>query len=97
MTLLTLVENGVRHGIDPSEVGGRIDVQVRLRGSRCQVKVIDTGVGLQSTGDGLGTGLATLTERLRLVFGGDAEVRVTETEPHGVCVELDFPAQQQGT
>ena len=97
MTLLTLVENGVRHGIDPSEVGGRIDVQVRLRGSRCQVKVIDTGVGLQSTGDGLGTGLATLTERLRLVFGGDAEVRVTEIEPHGVRVELDFPAQQQGT
>jgi len=97
MTLLTLVENGVRHGIDPSEVGGRIDVQVRLRGNRCQVQVIDTGVGLQSTGDGLGTGLATLTERLRLVFGGDAEVRVTETEPHGVCVELDFPAQQQGT
>ena len=97
MTLLTLVENAVRHGIDPSEVGGRIDVQVQLQGSRCRVRVTDTGVGLQSTGDGLGTGLATLTERLRLVFGGDAEVRVTEIEPHGVCVELDFPAQQQGT
>ena len=49
MTLLTLVENAVRHGIDPSEEGGRIDVDVWLRDGRCHVRVTDTGVGLQST------------------------------------------------
>ena len=48
MTLLTLVENAVRHGIDPGEEGGRIDVDVRLRDGRCHVRVTDTGVGLQS-------------------------------------------------
>ena len=47
MTLLTLVENAVRHGIDPSEEGGRIDVEVRVRDGRCRAQVIDTGVGLQ--------------------------------------------------
>ena len=63
MTLLTLVENAVRHGIDPSEEGGRIEVDVWLRDDRCRVRVTDTGVGLKATGSGLGTGLSTLRER----------------------------------
>ena len=54
MTLLTLVENAVRHGIDPSEEGGRIDVDVRLRDGRCHVRVTDTGVGLQVDGERTG-------------------------------------------
>jgi len=94
MTLLTLVENAVRHGIDPSEEGGRIDVIVRTSAGRCRVQVIDTGVGLQHSGDGLGTGLASLRERLQLVFGGDARVDITAIEPHGARADLDFPAQR---
>src|SRR6185369_15623115 len=46
MTLLTLVENAVRHGIDPSEEGGRIDIYVQRRGDRCLLRVTDTGAGL---------------------------------------------------
>ena len=94
MTLLTLVENAIRHGIDPSEAGGRIDVDVRLSDGRCRVTVADTGVGLRSTSGSLGTGLKTLRERLQLAFGGDAGLRVFEIEPHGVSVELEFPARQ---
>jgi LytS/YehU family sensor histidine kinase len=94
MTLLTLVENAVRHGIDPSEEGGRIDVVVRLEGGRCRVRVTDTGVGLESAGNGLGTGLTTLRERLQLAFGGDAQLRLTEVEPRGVRAEIDFPARR---
>jgi signal transduction histidine kinase len=97
MTLLTLVENAVRHGIDPGEEGGRIDVQVCLRESRCCVRVTDTGVGLRSTGHGAGTGLATLRERLQLSFGGDARLHLAEIEPHGVCAELEFPARREPT
>jgi two-component sensor histidine kinase len=95
MTLLTLVENAVRHGIDPREEGGRIDVDVWLRDGRCHVRVTDTGVGLQSKGGGLGTGLSTLRERMQLAFGGDAQLRLTEVQPHGVCAELEFPARQE--
>jgi signal transduction histidine kinase len=97
MTLLTLVENAVRHGIDPGEEGGRIDVDVKLAGDRCLVRVSDTGVGLRQTGRGAGTGLSTLRERLQLAFGGDAQLRLTEVEPHGVCAELDFPAEAAST
>lgn len=95
MTLLTLVENAVRHGIDPREDGGRIDVDVWLRDGRCHVRVTDTGVGLQSKTGGLGTGLSTLRERMQLAFGGDAQLQLTEVLPHGVCAELEFPARQE--
>jgi signal transduction histidine kinase len=93
MSLLTLVENAVRHGIDASEVGGRIDIVASLNGDRCLLRVTDTGVGLKPTGGSLGTGLTTLRERLQLAFEGKARLRVSEVLPHGVCAEIDFPAR----
>lgn len=97
LTLLTLVENAVHHGIDPSEEGGRIDVSVQRRGERCIVRVSDTGVGLKSSGNGLGTGLATLRERLALAFGSDARLNIGAQQPRGVCAELDIPAREATT
>jgi hypothetical protein len=92
-TVLTLVENAVRHGIDPSEEGGRIDIDVERRRERCVIRVTDTGVGLDQSGSGLGTGLTTLRERLRLLFGDAAQLRLTSGAPRGVAVEIDLPAQ----
>jgi signal transduction histidine kinase len=91
-TLLTLVENAVRHGIDPSEEGGRIDIEIERRGERCVVRVTDTGAGLHQSANGLGTGLTTLRERLRLIFGDAAQLRLTSGVPHGAVVEVDMPA-----
>jgi hypothetical protein len=97
MTLLTLVENAMRHGIDPSEVGGRIDVRVWIELGRCHADVIDTGIGLKHNAtrpnDGLGTGLKNLCERLELAFGGDASLLLAENKPHGARVEISFPAK----
>lgn len=92
-TLLTLVENAVRHGIDPSEEGGRIDIDIARRGERCVVRVSDTGVGLQPSSDGAGTGLTALRERLRLVFGDAAQLRLVSGAARGVTVEVDMPGQ----
>jgi len=92
-TLLTLVENAVRHGIDPSEEGGRIDIDVERLGERCVVRVTDTGAGLRPSANGLGTGLTTLRERLRLIFGDAAQLRLIAGAPRGVAVEVDMPAQ----
>ncbi|MEL4178754.1 sensor histidine kinase [Roseateles sp. PN1] len=91
MSLLTLVENAVQHGIDPSEEGGRIDVYAELlEAGRCRLRVVDTGVGLQATGGGLGTGLAALRERLHWAYGGTASLELCEVAPHGVQVTIEF-------
>ena len=91
MTLLTLVENAVQHGIDPSEDGGRIDVHAQaLEEGRCRLRVVDTGVGLQASGGGLGTGLAALRERLLWAYGGGATLALSEVTPHGVQATIEF-------
>ena len=92
-TLLTLVENAVRHGIDPSEEGGRIDVEVARLGERCVIRVSDTGAGLHRSATGLGTGLTTLRERLQLIFGDAAQLRLTPNTPRGAVVEIEMPAR----
>ena len=97
MTLLTLVENAMRHGIDPTEEGGRIDVRVTIKDGRGRAEVSDTGMGLARGSEGLaglGTGLANLRERLQLAFGGDAHLTLSEIQPHGVHAVIDFPARK---
>ena len=90
-TLLTLVENAVRHGIDPSEEGGRIEIDIARRGERCVVRVTDTGAGVHQSTDALGTGLTTLRERLQLIFGDAAHLRLAPHEPRGTAAEIDMP------
>ena len=92
-TLLTLVENAVRHGIDPSEDGGRIDIHIERLGDRCVVRVTDSGAGLSPSANGLGTGLTTLRQRLQLIFGDAAHLRLTPNAPRGTIVDIDMPAQ----
>jgi hypothetical protein len=93
MLLLTLVENAVRHGIDPSEQGGRIEVGGRLDAAtrRVLLWVSDTGLGLHGA-PGNGTGLNNARERLRGLFGADAQLELKPLEPHGARAELQFTA-----
>ena len=93
LTVLTLVENAVRHGIDPSEQGGTVTISVRVEGERCRVTVQDDGVGPAASARGLGTGLAALRERLVLAFDASARVTLQALSPHGARAEAEFPAQ----
>jgi Histidine kinase len=93
LTLLTLVENAVQHGIDPSEEGGRIDIDIERLSERCVIRVTDTGAGLHQSGNGLGTGLATLRDRLQLIFGDAAHLRLVSGALRGVAAEVDMPAR----
>ncbi len=92
MALLTLVENAIRHGIDPAEQGGRIVVRARREADGTLVaSVADTGVGLRET-RAPGTGLANLRERLAMFFGDGAALELGSAEPHGVVAMLRCPA-----
>ena len=88
MALLTLVENAIRHGIDPACDGGRIEVGARP-GADGEVRlwVADTGVGL-TEGAGSGTGLRNLRDRLQAFFGPGAVVVLSGQAPHGVRADI---------
>ena len=91
MALLTLVENAVRHGIDPSEQGGRIEVGARARrgdGRRARLSVADTGVGMRDTARPA-PAWRTCASGCAAFFGADARLELRENAPHGVRAEID--------
>ncbi len=94
MSLLTLVENAVRHGIDPSETGGRIDVEVTQEAGRVRIVVADDGVGMSESAQP-GTGLGNLRERLAAFYGGRARLELTERTPHGLRAEILVDATER--
>ena len=91
MALLTLVENAVRHGVDPSEEGGRIEVGARAdpAAGTVHVWVADTGVGMAESAVP-GTGLSNLRQRLQGFFGAGARLDMSEQAPHGLRAEITF-------
>lgn len=94
MILLTLVENAVRHGIDPSEAGGSIEVGARrdVASGRVHLWVADTGRGIDVS-QPPGTGLANLRARLAATYGERASLVLSGVEPHGVRAEIELPAE----
>jgi two-component sensor histidine kinase len=90
LSLLTLVENAVRHGIDPSENGGRIDVGAERGAAGVRLWVRDSGRGLDESHTP-GTGLANLRERLVAAYGGRARMSLSAVQPSGVLAEIVVP------
>ena len=95
MALLTLVENAVKHGIDPAMEGGRIEVGGRFEpDGGARLWVADTGIGM-SPHAAPGTGLANLRDRLAAFYGARAELILSEGSdrpPHGLRAEILLPA-----
>ncbi len=91
MALLTLVENAIRHGIDPAMGSGRIEVGGEANQTTGMVTlwVSDTGVGMAETAQ-QGTGLSNSHTRLQGFYGSSARLELHEEIPHGVRVELHF-------
>ncbi|MEM1117800.1 MAG: histidine kinase [Bacteroidota bacterium] len=89
MAVQTLVENAVRHGLAPSRDGGTVTVRAHLAGAHAEVEVADDGVGADTMGEGIG--LANTAERLRLLFGPEADVEIDTDRPEGFAVRLRIP------
>jgi signal transduction histidine kinase len=91
LTLMTLVENAIRHGVDPSLDGGEIEVGARaLDADRALLWVADTGVGMAESAEP-GTGLTNLRERVAAFWGQAAALRWQPVLPHGLRVEIEVP------
>jgi sensor histidine kinase YesM len=93
--LITLVENAIKHGIEPASDGGRVAVTAaradRADGPRLVLTVADTGVGM-SAQPGQGIGLANVRERLALLYGGRAELALEQNTPHGFVARVELPS-----
>lgn len=90
MMLLTLVENALKHGIDPLQQGGHIGVAARCERERLIVEVADTGQGLSHSADD-GVGLSNIRERLATLFGKSARLVLEENTPRGVVARIILP------
>ncbi len=99
MMLPSLVENAIKHGLEPQREGGRIDVTVRRTdtalGERLCIEVRDTGKGLSDAPiqAGGGVGLSNLRERLTAIYGGNARFSIEANTPQGVVATIDIPAE----
>lgn len=92
MMLQTLVENAIKHGLEPKPGGGIIWILTRSEDDRVAITVADDGQGLDSGSGGTGIGLANVRERLRLVFGPAAALTVAANFPSGVAATITVPA-----
>ena len=90
LTIATLVENAIKHGIGPAPDGGAIAISVRSTGDRLEAEVVDTGVGFSGS-SGTGIGLANVRARLLTLYGGGAMLTLRANVPHGVRAAMRLP------
>jgi sensor histidine kinase YesM len=92
MMLQSLVENAIKHGLEPKEEGGSLTVAAEIVHGKLAVTVADTGLGFgKAATAGTGIGLSNIRERLALLYGGKANMAITETAGGGTTVTITVP------
>jgi signal transduction histidine kinase len=98
MMLQTLVENAIKHGIEPQPEGGRLQVSAQVRDGQLEILVSDTGVGLNPEHGATsvatastGTGLKNIRERLQLHYGVKAQLELLPQPQGGALARLRLP------
>ncbi len=92
LLLQTLVENAVRHGIEPRAEGGLIEITIERLPEKVVLRVHDDGVGL-AAGSEPGVGLRNTRERLASFYAGRASFELLPGAPSGTVAALSIPAQ----
>ncbi|MEO6408115.1 MAG: histidine kinase [Burkholderiaceae bacterium] len=96
MMIQSLVENAIKHGLEPKPEGGLLTVRAEIVHGKLAVTVADTGLGFgKAATAGTGIGLANIRERLQLVYGKRASMTVADNTPSGTVVTLTVPYQSQ--
>jgi two-component system LytT family sensor kinase len=96
--LQPLIENSIKHGLEPRIHGGTVTLRSRLQGDRVMIEVADDGVGivaqpasaLKRTGNGIG--MKNVRERLEVLYGEEARFTVVSNPGRGTRVSIELPA-----
>jgi hypothetical protein len=91
--LISLVENAIKHGIEPAAGGGAVSVRAQREGRMLFITVEDTGRGLGSTSRPGGVGLANIRERLAALYGTQAQFSLERGVPSGARATLAIPLE----
>ena len=92
MILLTLVENAVKHGINPAVEGGFVRVSAEREQSALLLKVSDSGQGMSAT-EGHGMGLANIRRRLTMLYGDRALLLLASAQSRGTEAIVSIPME----
>lgn len=90
MLLQPLVENALKHGLEPKVEGGEIIIRAIEENNVLKIDVADTGLGFSDL-DKPGLGIANVRERLHLLFGEKGRLIIEENDPCGVRAIIEVP------
>jgi sensor histidine kinase YesM len=90
MLIQPLVENALRHGIEPKVDGGAVTIRARKNGNVLSVEIADTGTGLHEDGTA-GFGLSNVRERLQSLYGDKGRLILKENRPSGLKAIIEVP------
>lgn len=101
--LQPLIENSIKHGLEPRIQGGTVTVRSSLAGDRVRIEVADDGVGMEPNPasslrrtDGAGIGIKNVQERLEVLYGGQAQFEMVSNPGRGTLVSIEIPAFLNG-
>jgi len=90
MMLQTLVENAIKHGLEPRATGGKMEIGAEIADGQLAVHVLDNGLGFAPKSDG-GVGLANIRERLKVLYQGRAELIISVPPTGGTLATIKVP------
>jgi two-component system LytT family sensor kinase len=96
--LQPLIENSIKHGLEPRLNGGTVTLRSRLEGNRVFIEVADDGVGMGNRPvsalrrAGTGIGMKNVQERLEVLYGNQARFEVVSNPGRGTIVSIEIPA-----
>lgn len=96
--LQPLIENSIKHGLEPRIHGGTVTLRSRLQGDRVLIEVADDGVGVSTRPasslrrGGAGIGMKNVRERLEVLYGAEARFEVVSSPGRGTLVSIEIPA-----
>jgi two-component system LytT family sensor kinase len=102
MLLQPLIENSIKHGLEPRISGGTVTLRSRVIGQRLLLEVEDDGVGVAPerplhnpvshiVREGTGIGMKNVRERMEVLYGSDAVMEMESRPGRGTRITLEMP------